>query len=122
MHAATADARFAAAVAARWPVALVDEFQDTDPQQWAIFRRLYEAGAARAESGEAEPPLLGLVGDPKQAIYAFRGGDLDTYLVAREYVREHGGEDRLETTDPPGQAGVGDRYRVRKGKGGPIRV
>src|SRR3546814_6389152 len=97
MHAATADARFAAAVAARWPVALVDEFQDTDPQQWAIFRRLYEAGAARAESGEAEPPLLGLVGDPKQAIYAFRGGDLDTYLVAREYVREHGGEDSLDT-------------------------
>src|SRR3546814_16440287 len=75
---------------------LVDEFQDTDPQQWAIFRRLYEAGAARAESGEAEPPLLGLVGDPKQAIYAFRGGDLDTYLVAREYVREHGGADSLE--------------------------
>src|SRR3546814_8913186 len=72
-------------------------FRSTYPQQWAIFRRLYEAGAARAESGEAEPPLLGLVGDPKQAIYAFRGGDLDTYLVAREYVREHGGEDSLDT-------------------------
>ena len=97
MHVAMADARFAAAVAARWPVALVDEFQDTDPQQWAIFRRLYEAGAARARRDEARPPLLGLVGDPKQAIYAFRGGDLDTYLAARSYVGEHGGQDSLDT-------------------------
>src|SRR5690606_9884969 len=97
MHAAMADARFAAAVAVRWPVALVDEFQDTDPQQWAIFRTLYEAGAARAGRDEAGPPLLGLVGDPKQAIYAFRGGDLDTYLAARRYVDEHGGQDSLDT-------------------------
>jgi exodeoxyribonuclease V beta subunit len=101
MHAAMGDARFAAAVSARWPVALVDEFQDTDPQQWAIFRDLYEAGGARArghgaDHSDAQPPLLGLVGDPKQAIYAFRGGDLGTYLAARDYVREHGGEDSLD--------------------------
>ena len=97
MHAAMRDARFAAALSARWPVALVDEFQDTDPQQWAIFRGLYEAGLARAGEQDAEPPLLGLVGDPKQAIYAFRGGDLDTYIAARKYVRAHGGEDSLDT-------------------------
>jgi len=97
MHAAIRDARFAAAVSARWPVALVDEFQDTDPRQWAIFRALYEAGAARHERGAAPMPLLGLVGDPKQAIYAFRGGDLDTYLAARDYVRANGSAASLDT-------------------------
>lgn len=96
MHAAMGDARFSAAVAARWPVALVDEFQDTDPRQWDIFRRLYEAGARRADAG-GTPPLLGLVGDPKQAIYAFRGGDLATYQDARTYVRRHGAEASLDT-------------------------
>src|SRR5262249_36605457 len=50
------------------------EFQDTDPLQWRIFHRLY---AARAELG------LLLIGDPKQAIYAFRGADIHTYLQAR---------------------------------------
>jgi len=49
---------------------LVDEFQDTDPRQWAIFRRVF---ADRA---------LFLIGDPKQAIYRFRGGDVHTYLAA----------------------------------------
>jgi exodeoxyribonuclease V beta subunit len=107
MHAAMRDARFAAAVSARWTVALVDEFQDTDPRQWAIFRALHAAGAKRHRDrdGEApgagvEPPLLGLVGDPKQAIYAFRGGDLPTYLQAKDYVRQHGGgEAGISTLD-----------------------
>ncbi|MBT8767433.1 exodeoxyribonuclease V subunit beta [Metapseudomonas boanensis] len=57
----------------RYPVALIDEFQDTDPVQYAIFRRVYE------HEGD-----LCFVGDPKQAIYAFRGADLATYLKARE--------------------------------------
>jgi exodeoxyribonuclease V beta subunit len=58
---------------ARFPVALIDEFQDTDPLQWAIFGAVYGAGAQ---------PLF-LVGDPKQAIYSFRHADLHTYLQAR---------------------------------------
>ena len=70
---------FAAALAARWPLMLIDEFQDTDPRQWDIFRRMYEAGDAQAR-------WLCLIGDPKQAIYRFRGGDLATYLRARDYV------------------------------------
>lgn len=70
---------FAAALAARWPLMLIDEFQDTDPRQWYIFRRMYEAGDAQAR-------WLCLIGDPKQAIYRFRGGDLATYLRARDYV------------------------------------
>ena len=58
----------------RYRVALVDEFQDTDPVQWEIFERLF----AGADAGTA----LVLVGDPKQAIYGFRGADVHTYLRA----------------------------------------
>ncbi|HEX5755459.1 MAG TPA: UvrD-helicase domain-containing protein, partial [Arenimonas sp.] len=59
-----------------WPAALIDEFQDTDSRQYAIFDRIYRdaAGAPRG--------LLVMIGDPKQAIYAFRGGDIHTYLRA----------------------------------------
>jgi len=56
----------------RWSVVMVDEFQDTDPVQWEVIERAF-AGAA----------TLVLIGDPKQAIYAFRGGDVATYLEAR---------------------------------------
>jgi len=62
----------ASEVRRRWPVALIDEFQDTDPVQWEIFHRCYASADAR----------LVLVGDPKQAIYRFRGADLDAYLQA----------------------------------------
>jgi exodeoxyribonuclease V beta subunit len=58
---------------ARFPAALIDEFQDTDPLQWAIFDALYGAGER----------TLFLIGDPKQAIYGFRNADLHTYLQAR---------------------------------------
>ncbi|MCW2786343.1 MAG: recB [Marmoricola sp.] len=56
---------------ARWDVVLVDEFQDTDPVQWAVLR-----------DGFGATSRLVLIGDPKQAIYAFRGGDTPTYLRA----------------------------------------
>ncbi|MGQ0800781.1 MAG: UvrD-helicase domain-containing protein [Pseudomarimonas sp.] len=65
--------RFATQLAARFPLALVDEFQDTDAAQYAIFRAIY---FGRAEAG------LFLVGDPKQAIYRFRGGDVFAYRRA----------------------------------------
>ncbi|MFZ2014261.1 MAG: UvrD-helicase domain-containing protein, partial [Nocardioides sp.] len=55
----------------RWKVVLVDEFQDTDPKQWEVLDRAF--------SGHA---TVVLIGDPKQAIYAFRGGDVVTYLGA----------------------------------------
>ncbi|HUQ64118.1 MAG TPA: UvrD-helicase domain-containing protein [Acidimicrobiales bacterium] len=65
----------------RYKVALVDEFQDTDPVQWEIMRRAF--GPARAaESGDQPPSTLVLIGDPKQAIYAFRGADVYAYLDA----------------------------------------
>lgn len=68
----------ASALRARYPVALIDEFQDTDPLQFEIFSRIYQPADAPAD---AAGPLF-LVGDPKQAIYRFRGADLFTYLKA----------------------------------------
>jgi exodeoxyribonuclease V beta subunit len=77
---ADADGAFTRALQAQYAIALVDEFQDTDPRQWAIFRRLFaEPGAGE----DAAPRALILIGDPKQAIYRFRGGDVATYLVAQ---------------------------------------
>jgi exodeoxyribonuclease V beta subunit len=66
-------ARAVRAIRQRWPVALVDEFQDTDPQQWKILKRLFVH----------EGGTLVLVGDPKQAIYGFRGGDVHAWLLAK---------------------------------------
>jgi len=57
----------------RWSIVMVDEFQDTDPVQWEVIERAF---AGRV--------TLVLIGDPKQAIYAFRGGDVVTYLRARD--------------------------------------
>ena len=64
-------------------VALVDEFQDTDGLQWEIFRTLFRHAAATPPDGSGGPRLLLAVGDPKQAIYGFRGADVGTYLDAR---------------------------------------
>ena len=58
----------------QFPVALVDEFQDTDPQQFTILQAIYYQKPAAA---------LYMIGDPKQAIYGFRGGDVFAYLAAR---------------------------------------
>ena len=57
----------------RWQIVLVDEFQDTDPVQWQVLDRAFTGHATMV-----------LIGDPKQAIYAFRGGDVTTYLQAAE--------------------------------------
>ncbi|MEX0720354.1 MAG: exodeoxyribonuclease V subunit beta [Balneolaceae bacterium] len=57
-----------------YPMALVDEFQDTDPTQYSIFRQIYH---------EREDTALFMIGDPKQAIYGFRGADIYTYLEAK---------------------------------------
>jgi exodeoxyribonuclease V beta subunit len=69
---ALADDAVAARLRARYRVVLVDEFQDTDPVQWSIVRRAFAV----------EGVTLVLIGDPKQAIYAFRGADVYAYLDA----------------------------------------
>lgn len=66
---------------AQYAIALVDEFQDTDDRQWGIFQRVFGDSQETREAGLA--PALFLIGDPKQAIYGFRGGDIHTYLKAK---------------------------------------
>ncbi|MBI3879701.1 MAG: exodeoxyribonuclease V subunit beta [Verrucomicrobia bacterium] len=81
----------------QFKAALIDEFQDTDPVQWEIFRTLFAAEretssprvpASKPDSQRADleigAPFLFLIGDPKQAIYSFRGADIFTYLDAAE--------------------------------------
>ena len=69
------DGRMAHAIRTQYPVAMVDEFQDTDPWQYGTLKRIY--------LGQPDAMLI-MIGDPKQAIYGFRGADLATYLKARE--------------------------------------
>lgn len=66
------------ALRSRYSYGLIDEFQDTDPVQWSIFRKIF----LDEPSGDATGRRLFLIGDPKQAIYAFRGADVYTYLDA----------------------------------------
>lgn len=65
------DSPAAARMRHRWSVVMVDEFQDTDPVQWQVIDRAFR-----------DHSTLILIGDPKQAIYAFRGGDIVAYLQA----------------------------------------
>ncbi|NJD05578.1 MAG: exodeoxyribonuclease V subunit beta [Methylococcaceae bacterium] len=69
--------RLAELIRGRYPVALIDEFQDTDPLQYGIFDAVYRIGDNRPDLG------LFLIGDPKQSLYAFRGADIHSYLGAR---------------------------------------
>ncbi len=78
-------------IAAELDYLLVDEFQDTDAVQYALFQRLQEAGVR-----------VIYIGDPKQAIYAFRGADLAVYLQAREAV------------DPARRHRLGRNFRSRR--------
>lgn len=72
--------RLAKIIRQQFPVAMVDEFQDTDPVQYRILYKVYLE--------ESERSGLFLIGDPKQAIYAFRGADIYTYLQARKQIEQ----------------------------------
>lgn len=69
------DSKLAEIISEKYPVALVDEFQDTDPIQYDIFSGIYV---------RREDTALFMIGDPKQAIYSFRGADIFTYLKAKK--------------------------------------
>jgi exodeoxyribonuclease V beta subunit len=85
--------RLAGRIRRQFPVALIDEFQDTDPVQYRIFDAVHglaggadagDGAASECSTASAPPCALILIGDPKQAIYAFRGADIHTYLAARK--------------------------------------
>lgn len=84
-----------------YPVAMIDEFQDTDPVQYRIFSRLYSQSDEDSDDKSTISPhgqeACGLVaiGDPKQAIYAFRGADIFTYIQARRRLAS----DQIYTLD-----------------------
>ena len=69
---------FAETIRKKFPVALVDEFQDTDQVQYRIFKNIYSTPDS----------LLFLIGDPKQAIYSFRGADIFTYMAAGQSAKK----------------------------------
>lgn len=80
-------------LAQKYPIALVDEFQDTDQIQYGILKSIYHQNPDKG---------LFMIGDPKQAIYSFRGADVYTYLQAKDDVSK-------------GQAyGLSDNYRSNK--------
>ena len=92
-----------------FPAALIDEFQDTDPQQFAIFRAIYNpqsdaslTGQCHTDTAEAQSTCWIMIGDPKQAIYAFRGADIFTYIQAKQLV------------PPERQFTLSDNYRSRR--------
>jgi exodeoxyribonuclease V beta subunit len=94
-------------IRARYKIVLVDEFQDTDPVQWEILERAFHGHRT-----------LVLIGDPKQAIYAFRGADVVTYLLAKGSARSEATLGRNWRSDRPlvegllhllGDTALGDR-------------
>lgn len=87
-----ADSRLAQTLLKQYPVALVDEFQDTDPQQFAILQGIYYQPNLEQNTDQnlqEDAAALYLIGDPKQAIYGFRGGDIFAYLSARKDCDYH---------------------------------
>ncbi|MFP3014132.1 MAG: exodeoxyribonuclease V subunit beta [Arsenophonus sp.] len=72
--------KLAHSIRSNYPVIMIDEFQDTDPQQYRIFKRIYH--------GYNNCGLL-FIADPKQAIYGFRGADIFTYLKAKNQIKSY---------------------------------
>lgn len=70
----------AASIRRKYQAALIDEFQDTDPVQYQIFHQVYAS---------QENPILFFIGDPKQAIYSFRGADIFAYIDAYRHAQSH---------------------------------
>ncbi len=72
-------------LAKHWQVALIDEFQDTDPLQYEIFKTIFD----NPHLHDSQRPAWFMVGDPKQAIYSFRGADIFAYLNASHNAKAH---------------------------------
>ncbi|MFL6696276.1 MAG: exodeoxyribonuclease V subunit beta, partial [Vitreoscilla sp.] len=81
----------------RFPAALIDEFQDTDPLQFSIFRTIY---TTPTDDTLSQAPLF-FVGDPKQAIYSFRNADLHTYIEAGRHAAARYSLDQNQRSSEP---------------------
>lgn len=79
----------AAQIRLTYPIALIDEFQDTDPVQYSLFNLIYQTDKGDPKLGNEKSSGLFMIGDPKQAIYSFRGADIFTYMKARQSVTAH---------------------------------
>ncbi len=99
--------RLADAIRRRYDAVLIDEFQDTDPVQYAIFERLFALASRPDGDG-----LLFLVGDPKQAIYGFRGADIFAYLGAARRAGEPFSLDTNRRSTPGLVAAVNTLFRA----------
>ncbi len=86
--------RLAWSIRARYPLAMIDEFQDTDPIQFNIFSAIY-----LNEEAMKNQAYCYLIGDPKQSIYAFRGSDINSYLKAKDIVLDLTQKQGLYTLD-----------------------
>ena len=90
----TSGAVLATTLRSRFRAALIDEFQDTDPLQWNIFAHLAGYHPESDQTAASTYPLF-LIGDPKQAIYSFRGADIHAYIAAGRLIPD----DRRATLD-----------------------
>lgn len=80
------------AIRRKYRIALVDEFQDTDAKQWTIFKTVFSSEFNKNVKDAPKPQqgFLLVVGDPKQAIYSFRGADVGTYMQAKgDIIKSH---------------------------------
>nr|WP_239024185.1 exodeoxyribonuclease V subunit beta [Paraglaciecola marina] len=76
----------ASTIVSNFPAALIDEFQDTDPIQFEVFQRIYGTPSDDSQISAEQAPCWIMIGDPKQAIYGFRGADIFTYIKAKQWV------------------------------------
>ncbi len=119
--------RLIAAIGEQYRVALIDEFQDTDAVQWRVFRTLFGpwTGPGKDPRGSHQHHLF-LIGDPKQAIYSFRGANLHVYLSAVQMAEEQSGAvyslGQNWRSDPRLVAGLGHRLNDRPQLFGDTRI
>ncbi len=102
----------------QYPVALVDEFQDTDPQQFSILQAIYyQPPKKEITCNLINSSGLYLIGDPKQAIYGFRGCDVFAYLAARHTCDYHWLMDTNWRSTPEMVAGYNEIFKDKIVKG-----
>lgn len=90
-------ADFHARLDARFEHILVDEFQDTNPVQWAMLRGWLDQYTQDDQSIRQKAPRVFIVGDPKQSIYRFRRADPEVFHAAARWLEQHYGAELLTT-------------------------